>query len=156
MDLTSLNFPKYELKEIFECSTKSRFEFQNLRFLLTDGQKAFFMRPQLVKKNALRLCCYSSQDSSKRYPCKASIMLQFKADIRTEFDGNQRRIASSTSKDVLMSTSSYTVLTHLVKTLQQSLVKEYWELRYFSTRNIVTFKLNLYANQMESAVSTHI
>ena len=120
MRLKKMKPPKYELKEIIEYSTdnstQSGFEFEKLRFLLSDGKKFFFMRPQLVERNASRLCCYSFENSSEEQSCKASVMLEFKANIQTEFDGSQRRIVPTTRKRVLMSTSSYTLLTHLVRT----------------------------------------
>ena len=109
-----MDFPKYELVEIFECSRQSRLEHKKLRFLVTDGKKYFIMRPQIVNKNSMRLCCYNVN-----YRCKASLLLEFKADIRTEADvGSKhdlRRISADTSKQVLLSKSSYAIVTHQVK-----------------------------------------
>ena len=111
-----MDFPRYELVEIFECSRPCRLKHQKLRFLISDGSCYFIMRPAFINKNSVLLWCYNS---SKKKGCKASLLLEFGDEIQTEYDSEAastylRRISPGTKMEVLLSKSNYTVASHRV------------------------------------------
>ena len=123
--LTKVYSPKFELIDIFESSKQNSLNFMAFRFIISDGEKFFIMRPKRINKRSVRLLCNMS--SSQRYQshkngnsyCRASLLLQFNDDIQTEVaqpaKSTQVCIATSTKREVLLSKSSYTLILHQVR-----------------------------------------
>ena len=123
--LTQAGIPNYELVEIFESSKQSGLNFMKFRFIISDGEKFFVMRPQFIKRRSVRLWCYKSnsqgyygQKNDKSY-CRASLTHQFNDDIQTEVINHSAKskrvyIAPSTKREILLLKSNYTVVPHLV------------------------------------------
>ena len=119
--LTKVYSPNFELIDIFESSKQNSLNFMAFRFIISDGEKFFIMRPKRINKRSVRLWCsqrYQRHKNENSY-CKASLILQFNGDIQTEAaqiaKSKQVYIAPSTKRAVLLSKSSYTVILHQVR-----------------------------------------